>query len=247
MNRIKELRIKKDVTVNDLAEFLGISQGTLSNYENGVRKPRKQEIWDKLAEYFEVNVPYLMGLENDSLGHLPWFKESAFSFSLMKLRKNHLLSHEEFAEKIKMSTDVVKKLERGEYIHSPEIIKVIADTFGVEESFLEDPNNIPTLTTAERKIIDSYKTENVVLENVQTILLVNDTHEATSFNEETGEIKTIVVTGEMQAKDRLLKSMNLEKKSLEELIEVFKFMMNYERNKIGKEITPQFGEGEPSL
>ena len=62
MNRIKELRKAKKITVKDLAEQLGIAQSMLTNYENGSSIPRDQSIWEKLSEYFGVSVSYLMGL-----------------------------------------------------------------------------------------------------------------------------------------------------------------------------------------
>jgi transcriptional regulator with XRE-family HTH domain len=64
MNRIKELRKEKDITVKELGEKFGISQSMLTNYENGSSVPRDNEIWRKLADYFDVSVPYIMGLTN---------------------------------------------------------------------------------------------------------------------------------------------------------------------------------------
>ena len=62
MNRIKELRQKKGLSVRKAAEEIGISQSMLSSYENGTRSPRDEGTWDKLANYFGVSVSYLMGL-----------------------------------------------------------------------------------------------------------------------------------------------------------------------------------------
>lgn len=62
MNKIKQLRLEKGITVKDLAEKIGISQSMLSNYENGNSTPRNNETWKKLADFFEVDVAYLMGL-----------------------------------------------------------------------------------------------------------------------------------------------------------------------------------------
>lgn len=64
MNRIKELRKIKGVTVKELSEIIGISQSMLSNYENGNSKPRNQDTWDKLADYFNVSKAYVMGLSD---------------------------------------------------------------------------------------------------------------------------------------------------------------------------------------
>lgn len=62
MNRIKELRTKKGVTISELSEITGISQTSLTNYENNKRKPRSEQVWKTLANYFDVSVGYLMGL-----------------------------------------------------------------------------------------------------------------------------------------------------------------------------------------
>lgn len=62
MNRIKELRQKKGLSVRKAADEIGISQSMLSSYENGTRSPRDDETWGRLANYFGVSISYLMGL-----------------------------------------------------------------------------------------------------------------------------------------------------------------------------------------
>lgn len=62
-NRIKELRIKHNYTLDDVEKLTGIKRGTYSNYENGNTEP-KLETWQKLADYFNVSVPYLQGSIN---------------------------------------------------------------------------------------------------------------------------------------------------------------------------------------
>ncbi|EIP8443358.1 helix-turn-helix transcriptional regulator, partial [Enterococcus faecalis] len=64
MNRIKELRKSKGITVAELGKKFNISQSMLTNYENGSSIPRNNKIWYELADYFNVSVPYLMGLTN---------------------------------------------------------------------------------------------------------------------------------------------------------------------------------------
>lgn len=61
MNRIKELRKEKGITITQLSEALKIPQSSLTNYENGKRQPNKQDVWKKIANYFDVSVGYLMG------------------------------------------------------------------------------------------------------------------------------------------------------------------------------------------
>lgn len=57
-NRIKELRNKKGLSQAQLADELGISNQIISFYENDKREP-KIEMWQKLADFFGVSVPYL--------------------------------------------------------------------------------------------------------------------------------------------------------------------------------------------
>ena len=59
-NRIKELRTKHNYTLDDMEKKTGIKRGTYSNYENGKTEP-KLETWQKLADCFNVSVPYLQG------------------------------------------------------------------------------------------------------------------------------------------------------------------------------------------
>lgn len=42
--------------------MIGIPSNTLSQYETGKREPRL-ETWKKLANFWEVSVPYLQGLD----------------------------------------------------------------------------------------------------------------------------------------------------------------------------------------
>ena len=60
MNRLKELRERKNLTQQELADNLGISKRTLGYWEKGERqiKPDKAQ---ELADYFGVSVGYLLG------------------------------------------------------------------------------------------------------------------------------------------------------------------------------------------
>lgn len=68
LNRIKEIRKKKKLTLKQVSKKTGISVSSLSAYEKqegdkGYRKP-KIDKWIQLADFFGVSVPYLQGLTN---------------------------------------------------------------------------------------------------------------------------------------------------------------------------------------
>jgi repressor LexA len=60
MNIIKDLRKIHDISQNDLAEKLNISQQTVSSYENGTREPDISTL-KQLALIFNVSIDYLVG------------------------------------------------------------------------------------------------------------------------------------------------------------------------------------------
>lgn len=63
MNRIKKLRKEKGLSQAQLAKEVGISNQIISFYENNKREP-KIETWQALADFFNVSVPYLQGIED---------------------------------------------------------------------------------------------------------------------------------------------------------------------------------------
>lgn len=58
--RISELRTKMKLTQEELAKRIGITRAALSHYEKNRREP-DYETLQKLADFFDVNVDYLLG------------------------------------------------------------------------------------------------------------------------------------------------------------------------------------------
>lgn len=66
MNRLRQVRKQKGLTLVKVAEDTGISIANLSRYESVDVEPRR-ETWVKLADYYNVPVAYLMGLSDGLL------------------------------------------------------------------------------------------------------------------------------------------------------------------------------------
>ena len=64
--RMKNLRLEKNITLEKMAEDLNTTKSTLSRYENNKREP-KMHLLEKLADYFEVSVDYLLGRSEEPL------------------------------------------------------------------------------------------------------------------------------------------------------------------------------------
>lgn len=64
---IRDLREDRDLKQKTIAEYLGVSQQTYSNYENG---RRDVPLWAvlKLSKYYKVSTDYLLGADSGYLG-----------------------------------------------------------------------------------------------------------------------------------------------------------------------------------
>ena len=69
MNKLREARKIKGLTLKEVAEDVGIADNTLQQYETEKREPKK-ETWIKLADYYCVPVSYLMGLPDGLVQHI---------------------------------------------------------------------------------------------------------------------------------------------------------------------------------
>jgi transcriptional regulator with XRE-family HTH domain len=64
--RVRNLRIDKDLTQNDISRLLNLKQNTYSQYELGVIK-YPIEVLIKLALFHDTSVDYLLGLTNNPM------------------------------------------------------------------------------------------------------------------------------------------------------------------------------------
>ena len=61
MNRIKQLRLARNMKQTELCQMLGITQGALSGWENERFEPDISSLV-KMAKIFECDLDYLLGL-----------------------------------------------------------------------------------------------------------------------------------------------------------------------------------------
>lgn len=59
--RLKELRLNKKISQEQLATYLGMKRENISNYERGIVTNVTSETLDKLANYFNVSTDYILG------------------------------------------------------------------------------------------------------------------------------------------------------------------------------------------
>lgn len=92
-SRLKELRISRGVTQEELGKILGVTKASICCYEKGTRTPTIENLID-LVEYFGVSADYLLGCEKQIMtnkkkpkSYLMTEEEVKFIESLRKIKK----------------------------------------------------------------------------------------------------------------------------------------------------------------
>lgn len=60
---LRILRLDKKLGQNELAKALGLSNASISYWENGKQEPSASALF-KLAQFFDVSIDFLLGLED---------------------------------------------------------------------------------------------------------------------------------------------------------------------------------------
>jgi transcriptional regulator with XRE-family HTH domain len=121
-NRIKIARLKKGLTIEELAEKVGVSAPVISKFENNHRIPKLNNL-RKLAESLGVSVAYLGGFET-----LP---EKTIAEKIKKTRLYYGLRQKEFAELLGVDEKTIRNWEAGTVKPTTEKLKILQSLFKV--------------------------------------------------------------------------------------------------------------------
>lgn len=77
MNKMRELRKKKKLTMKELGKAVGVSESTISLYENGKHEPDIVTI-KRIADILETSLDELLGREA-VVSQEPWDADAAFN------------------------------------------------------------------------------------------------------------------------------------------------------------------------
>lgn len=134
--RLRQLRLSRDLAQRDVADALQISPARYSQYERGVRTP-DFEILKNLARFYGVSVDYLLS------GTVEEDHPSGVSASSLELGETirHLLkergwSIEELSRRTDLPVQTLKAIELGTLAPDIGALEKIADAFGVTIDYL---------------------------------------------------------------------------------------------------------------
>lgn len=138
-NRLKELRQKEGISLVKLSSKLEtdynivVTDGQLSQYENRKREPRDHRVWEALAKYFSVSIPYLLGYETSDVGK-----------RLRELREMSCLSIERVSKELNIPEETWRDFENSDnFTLGKNLAKEIAHYFDVDVEFLLGKTTIP--------------------------------------------------------------------------------------------------------
>lgn len=128
MNRLKELRKRRGLTLAELKDKIKDKQGVsfstsqLSSFENGKRSPRNESAWEAIADYFGVSVAYLLGYDDndfekqiriDTLNNLIYKMHTTYVSLLEKTDKEDFWAGFEAVELIVQTQKMILEFEES--------------------------------------------------------------------------------------------------------------------------------------
>lgn len=186
-NRLAELRKEKGLTLDQMQEQTGINRVTISQYERGKREP-KLETWKKLADYFDVSIPYLQGVSD--YRNFSELGDVLFNSHFDNPNADTIKNNETFQKAL---TDLRNLLQIENKVEKQEFIKTVIDLMN-SSSFGWDFIKIALKTISNDQLTDENKSDlSAVLNDINTALELDNLSE-TEINALGDKIRSMLVT-----------------------------------------------------
>ncbi len=118
--KLKEIRLSKNMNKKEFANFLGMKYTTYNNYETGAREPAS-DFLIKISETFDVSIDYLLGLKDN--------KDVFHSYELKSEEYMHIKKYRSLEDHGK---DIVDTILDKEYDHAM-MMKKQSETEHIQE------------------------------------------------------------------------------------------------------------------
>lgn len=117
-NRIKQARIDRELTIDQLSSAINVSKSTISRYERGEFEKPKLPIIQAIANTLAVNPDWLCGKSEDKTytpinSDFRIYTSDELFMPLERIRNEHGLSAEDVAYKIGISVKDYLQIENG--------------------------------------------------------------------------------------------------------------------------------------
>lgn len=122
---------ERGITAYRVAKETGVSTATLTGWKQGKYTP-KQDKLQKIAEYFNVSVFYLMGVTDEPTGgsQLKFVSQIEFGRLIQLERESQNLTQKQLANMINVSKSVISEFESGVMTFEDNTLEKITSALG---------------------------------------------------------------------------------------------------------------------
>ena len=163
MRMFKQERERIGLTQNELAERLGVSQQTISKYENGSREPDLENLI-RMSKIFHVTTDYLLGLDDSTSTYLLHEQESNYFREEISLRIKNLMEErninaESLASICNLTPEEMRVFLDYGYLPHIDVLLKLADHFQVSIDYLLCRSNrrLAVKTPEEEKLLTVFQ------------------------------------------------------------------------------------------
>lgn len=115
--RLKEIREEKELTKKELAHILNVSDSIYARWENAKDTIPTRRIY-QLANYYQINIDYLMGLSNEKLHMISSdnIDMELVSSRIKQVRKDYQETLRVFTKRLNTSSSTWSAYETGKIL-----------------------------------------------------------------------------------------------------------------------------------
>lgn len=111
--RLLDIRDDAELTQEDMAEILKVSQSNYSRWENGTELIPLSKL-NLLCNHFKVNMDYVIGISrNSACGYKCIFNKEIIGKRLKEFRKNNKMTQKELAQILNTTQSTISAYESG--------------------------------------------------------------------------------------------------------------------------------------
>ena len=113
-NRLEDLRTNRDLKKNEIAKIIGVTPSIYCEWENDRLAIPTKRLY-KLAEFFEINIDYMLRLDNEKkrIKKNTDLNKKSVANNLKGLRKDINISMREEAKMLNTTSSVVSNFENN--------------------------------------------------------------------------------------------------------------------------------------
>ena len=141
-NNLKHCRENLEMTKEELGDVLGVTKGTVANWENGNDSiPLRQVV--KICNQYDLSVDYLLGISraNKEYSKIPKLNKVNIGKKIKQLREKLDYSQTVFAEECDIAQSTLSLYETGNRLISTLTLQIICSKFNISADEILDRRN----------------------------------------------------------------------------------------------------------